>query len=307
MPDAARTPPPRACPTDPPKDPDATALPPNLARVLRVVQILLTYGRHLADTLARRSIAPGFHLIARAFGTGRPAIILAHIRRGILRAAALERVLLDRAASGRDLTLPPFQARISEDPEKREAQPIANPQEAPPARKPPPRPSWRDDWLDNVEDPLDPRHQPTFEKLLAQARRRPIGRSIGDICADLGIAPSLCLSPFWNELYMIILGYNGSAAVYDVRRWRREEKFSLDQERLPTMDRSWPKIEVGPDRPHVPQVLGFFIGQDPAEPPLIRPRQDRPGEQAAPPVPPPQAASANPPAQHPAASATGPP
>src|ERR1700758_5641968 len=98
-------PPCQASPTDPSADRDAPALP-NLSVVLRVVTILLTYGRHLAETFDRRAASAGFHLIARHFGTSNTAVILAHIRRGILRAAALHHVLLKRAESGRDLTIP---------------------------------------------------------------------------------------------------------------------------------------------------------------------------------------------------------
>ncbi|HTW71219.1 MAG TPA: hypothetical protein VME47_15135, partial [Acetobacteraceae bacterium] len=93
---ATDVPPRRAHPTDPPKGRNATPAPktttapnatttpdpttlPNLATVLRLVQILLTYGRHLAETFDRRSTSPGFHLIARHFGTSSPAVILAHI------------------------------------------------------------------------------------------------------------------------------------------------------------------------------------------------------------------------------------
>ncbi|HUB49541.1 MAG TPA: hypothetical protein VMB73_31600, partial [Acetobacteraceae bacterium] len=86
----------QASPTDPVQDRNAAALP-NLAIVLRVVTILLTYGRHLAETFDRRAASAGFHLIARHFGTSNTAVILAHIRRGILRAAALHHVLLKRA------------------------------------------------------------------------------------------------------------------------------------------------------------------------------------------------------------------
>jgi len=295
MPHAPTTPPCQAAPTDPQQDPNATALPPNLAKILHLVQILLTYGRHIADTFARRSTAPGFHIIAKAFGTSRPAIILAHIRRGILRAAALERLLLDRAASGRDLTMPPLRVRIKPAAPQPPAAPAANPPEAPPARKPPPRPSWRDDWLDGVQDPLDPRHLPTFEDLLAQARRRPIGRTLGDIYTDLGIAPVLCLAPFWNDLFVSMMHYGGSPAIYDIRRWRREQEFEQEQERLPTLDRSWPKPEIGPGRGDILQALGFFIGQPPVEPAIIQPQQDPPPAPPAPSVPRPQAAWVKPP------------
>ena len=121
----------------PPK-PDRTTttpLPPNLAAVLAVVQILLAYGRHLAETFPRRSAAPGFHLIAKAFGTSRAAFILAHIRRGILRAAALERLLLARAARGRDLTLPRSASAPRTQP--RHAPRQTHPPRANPSRSPP--------------------------------------------------------------------------------------------------------------------------------------------------------------------------
>ncbi|HTW70747.1 MAG TPA: hypothetical protein VME47_12730, partial [Acetobacteraceae bacterium] len=172
--------------------PDPTALP-NLTTVLRLVQILLTYGRHLAETFDRRSTSPGFHLIARHFGTSSAAVILAHIRRGILRAAALHHVLLQRAASGRDLTRPPLRVRLKPQPaQPAAADPTANLSDPEPKPKRPSRPSWRDDWLDNVENPLDPIHLPKFEDLVKQATRRPVGLSLADICADLGVAPALC-------------------------------------------------------------------------------------------------------------------
>ncbi len=78
-------------------------MPERIAGLLRVVRILLAYGRHLTDTVAQRAAAPSFTSIAACFGTLNLSVILAHLRRGLLRAAALERVLLARAASGRDI------------------------------------------------------------------------------------------------------------------------------------------------------------------------------------------------------------
>jgi len=278
-------PPRRACPTDPLKDRDAPALP-NLSQILRLVQILLTYGRHLADTFDRRSTSPGFHLIARHFGTDRPAVILAHIRRGILRAAALHHVLLHRAARGRDLTMPPLRIRLKPQAPQPAADQAHLPEPEPqPARKRTPRPSWRDDWLDNVEDPLDPRHLPTFEDLLKEVRRRPIGRTLGDIYADLGIAPALSLASFWNDLFLAMMHYGGSPAVYDIRRWRREQHFVEEQDRLPTMDLLWPPADVGGSRRDTIRVLGFFIGEPPVEPTLILPPEPPPWVRPAPAAP----------------------
>ena len=80
---------PRPAPTTdrPATDLPAADLPPNLAAILFVVRIPLGYGRHLAETFERRAAAPGFHLIAKRFGCCSSAVILAHIHRGILRAA----------------------------------------------------------------------------------------------------------------------------------------------------------------------------------------------------------------------------
>jgi hypothetical protein len=84
---------------DPPQDQCAS----NVEFLLHAARILLTYGRHLIDTVRHRATAPNFNAIAANFGTANLATILAHLNRGILRAAALERVLLARAAAGKDI------------------------------------------------------------------------------------------------------------------------------------------------------------------------------------------------------------
>src|SRR5215467_4697100 len=88
-----------ASPPDPPKDPPATTLPENIEGLLQVARILLTYGRHLLDTIRQRATAPNFGAIAANFGTANLPTIIAHLNRGILRCLALERVLLARAAT----------------------------------------------------------------------------------------------------------------------------------------------------------------------------------------------------------------
>ena len=281
----------QASPTDPSADRDALALP-NLTVVLRLVQILLTYGRHLADTFDRRSTSAGFHLIARLFGTSNTAVILAHIRRGILRAAALHHVLLKRAASGRDLVRPSRQ--VGQKPQSEQSdtdQAIPSelaPASAPRKRKSHPRPAWRDDWLDGVADPLDPCHLPKFEDLLKEVSRDPLGRSLGKICADLGIGPRLCQSQFWTDLFITMARYDGSPGTYDVHRWRREQHFEEEQDRHPTMDLTWPPVDFTSGRTDIIRVMGFFIGEPPVEPALILPPEPpswvrRPSAASAPP------------------------
>src|SRR5579859_4470295 len=148
---------PVAFPSDPPQDHCDHAAPANIGVLLHAVRTLLTYGRHLVDTVRQRSTAPGFNTIAACFGTANLTTIIAHLNRGILRCIALERVLLARAAAGKDIAY------------------IERPETAPasaalPTRKGTPRasrPTFRDD---------PELHMPTVEDLERQIRRQTIGR-----------------------------------------------------------------------------------------------------------------------------------
>src|SRR5580698_7215657 len=92
-----------ASPHGPQPDPPGRTMPARIAALLHTVRIMLGFGRHLAETATHRSSSPDFNAIAACFGTGRLSAILAHLQRGLLRAAALERVLLARAARGCDI------------------------------------------------------------------------------------------------------------------------------------------------------------------------------------------------------------
>src|SRR5579872_2885117 len=113
MPPPSPTPPP-AAPPDPAPDQPALTLPHNITVLLHAVRTLLAYGRHLVATVHQRATAPHFAAIAANFGTANLSTILAHLNRGILRAAALERVLLARAATGRDIDFVERRARTPE-------------------------------------------------------------------------------------------------------------------------------------------------------------------------------------------------
>src|SRR5487761_2521183 len=162
-------------PQGPKPDRAAKPMPEGIAAVLVLVRILLEYGRHLTETLEHRAAARSFSVIAQFFGTARVPAILARLSRGILRAMALERVLLARAARGRDLVV--FQPRWRAEP----SAPPPAPQPAAQQKPPKPRPV-------RAELP----EFPTLERLVAETRRRPIDRAMADICRDLGISPSLC-------------------------------------------------------------------------------------------------------------------
>src|SRR5579859_716390 len=123
-----------------PDPPTATTLPNNIASLLHAARTLLTYGRHLIDTVRHRAAAPNFNAIAACFGTANLSTILAHLHRGLLRAAALERVLLARAATGRDIDF--VERRIPAPP----PQPAPADAAMPPPTPRAPRPSRTAGW-----------------------------------------------------------------------------------------------------------------------------------------------------------------
>ena len=246
--------PPSAVHTDPTQDDSAPALPNNIEVLLHAVGILLTYGRHLIDTVRQRATAPNFSAIAACFGTGNLTTILAHLNRGLLRAAALERVLLARAATGHDIDFVERRTHTSEaQPARTQAEP-RQPSAAPlPTRRRVPHPTgWDDPEL----------FMPTLEDLERQARRRPVGRSILDICLDLAVVPGFCHSAFWNELFELITLFGSNVGTLMRVKARRREAFAKEQDRNPDATWDW----VNPTRDALRRVLGFFIGEPPITP-----------------------------------------
>jgi len=254
----------RATQPDPKPDRGGKPVPARIAEILSIVAILAEYGRHLADTIEHRAVWRGFATIAQFFGTAAVPVMLARIRRGIMRAIALERVLLERAARGRDLvTLAP------RDHSRRQAQPAtppppepaagstagSQPAEAALAQTAALRPAGRID----SDEQLTLDTLPSMEQLEAQIRRRPLGRTIVDICRDLGAAPTLCAGPFWNRLFDAIRCYRGSCNIVLEMR-RREKRF--DKEHWKHPDLALPEDS----RDGVRRVLGFFIGEQPGDP-----------------------------------------
>jgi hypothetical protein len=243
-------------------------IPARIAALLHTVRILLGYGRHLAETAPYRSASTDFNAVAACFGTGRLGAILAHLQRGILRATALERVLLARAARGRDIgcvapseraSATAYQAATSADlPAGAADQPDVPPSTASagqPAAAQVARKAARRSRPAGWNDPE--LFMPTLEELEAQVRRRPLGRTLVDICLDLAVVPGFCTGAFWNELFDSIRGYGGSVAPLMQEKLRREEAFSKEQDR--TMGSNWDWLEMG--REALRRVLGSFIGE----------------------------------------------
>ena len=255
------------CPSptqDPQPDRPARTMPARIAALLHTVRILLGYGRHLAQTATQRSASPGFNAIAACFGTGRLSAIMAHLQRGLLRAAALEHVLLARAARGRDIRFVARREHVTAPPPT-PADPPADgqPVEVPIARKLRARPSRPAGW----DDPE--LFMPTLEELIAQARRRPPGRSLVAICLDLAVVPGFCSGPFWNELFDSIRLCGGSVTTLMQEKVRREKAFGKELDRQPGSNWDW--MQMG--REALRRVLGCFIGEaaDHRFDPLVEP------------------------------------
>ncbi|HEX4367995.1 MAG TPA: hypothetical protein VH023_14250 [Rhodopila sp.] len=230
-------------------------MPHNVGGLLHVARVLLGYGRHLLDTLRQRAAAPGFNSIAACFGTASLATILSHLDRGIQRAAALERFLLARAATGRDLYSVEPRGRA---PQPQPAPAAAEPEQpaAEPATRRRPRPASPTGWTNAGF------FMPTPEDLDRQVRRTPIGQTIAAICRDLGVVPGFCTTHFWSDLLMVMQHYgDGLASVMQQERDHRKA-FDKEEDRKPA--RNWDWLRMSRDALH--QVLGFFIGEPPVNP-----------------------------------------
>jgi hypothetical protein len=247
----------------PPKDRPARPAPVRIPEILAVLSILATYGRHLAETLERRAVARGFATIAQFFGTVTLDTILAHLYRGVMRAAVLERMLRLRAARGFDLQILPPRAPPRRQPPATEA---ADPGQE--AAAPPPEiltPEQQEAAREAAEarlarriaraEPLTLRTLPSIKVIEAQVLRSPVGRTIAAICCDLGISPSLCDGAFWNRLFDAIRLYRGSVPSLVLEMKRRERRFDKE-------DWTHPGLALPEDsRDGIRRVLGFFIGE----------------------------------------------
>jgi hypothetical protein len=245
-----------ASPPDPPQDRPGNPVPEYIAVFLHAVSILLDYGRHLLGTVRHRADAPTFPTIAAGFGTANLSTILAHLNRGILRAAALERFLLARAATGRDIDLPTPRIRTAEKPPASVDPQAEQPADQPAKPKARPRKSLPPGWGDPEL------FLPTPEELDRQVRRRSLGRTFVEICSDLAVVPSLCTPAFWSDMYQVIHYFGGNIGTLMREKIRRQEVFIQEQDRK--LDSTWDWLHL--KRDEIRQVLGFFIGEEPVDP-----------------------------------------
>ena len=249
---------PHSARTDAPASPQGsrpgTAMPTCIAAILGLVRTLLGYGKHLDATLPEQTGHPSFPAIAIGFGTHDLRRILAHVQRGILRAMMLQQYLLARAAQGRDI-----------EPTERPAPAEAKDIEALRIKlRPPAEPRTRA----KKANPDDPMHfsMPTLKELESQVRRRSIGRTIAEICMDLGVTPSTCEGAFWNEFYLTLVDFGGKFQEFFEVRERREAAFKKERDKRPAIGNfDWC------DRPKeaIRKMLGYLLGEPPPrEPPF---------------------------------------
>ncbi len=244
----------------PPSTPPATKprpIPGRIGGVLRVLAALIAHARFFTATAATRVSAPDFATAAAVFGTYDLQTIGLRMRRGMLRALALQQYLLERAARGCNLRFA-WPRRVELQPHHRPpAKPVRRPRAAP-LRPRRPDPALLD------QDHPDASRIPTPEEFAAEVRRRPVGRTITYICMDLGLAPGLCEGDFWIRVEKILSHYGGSLSrLYQVRE-RREESFWRERDRRPeTWDTNWRDM-----RPSTVRIaLGCRFGEPP--PPIV--------------------------------------
>ena len=255
----------------PPQDRPARHVPARIAEILGILSILASYGRHLTQTLERRAVARGFATIAQFFGTVALDTILAHIHRALMRAIALEGMLLLRASRGYDLPIPaPRTASRREPPAEDAPKPAQPPAQTPPAALTPAQDAAAQAAARLAgerlvrrlarNEPLTLATLPSMEAIDAEVRRAPVGRTIAAICRDLGISPALCDGAFWNRLFDAIRLYRGSLPGFVLEVKRRERRWEKEE---------WkhPGLELPEEtRSGVRRVLGFFIGEPPVNP-----------------------------------------
>jgi len=258
-------------PTDPPLDWPGKFAATRIVEIIIIVGVLATYGRHLAQTLEQRAVARGFATIARFFGTVKCEIILAHIQRGLMRAVALERILMARAMRGGDLRMLAPLARSRRAPAAQEAAEggqtagAAAPETLTPAQAAAAQAAdvgagERLARRIGRNEPLTLDTMPRVEAIEAEVRRSPVGRTIAAICLDFGISPMLCNGLFWTLLFDAIGLHRGSASGLVLEVKRREARFNKEE---------WkhPGLELAEEtRDGTLQMMGFCVGDPPVWP-----------------------------------------
>ena len=168
--------------------------PEGIACFLILLRWIIGYGQELAASVRQGRLGDDFARVVRRYRTSDLAVILARLQRGLMLAAGLRDRLVQRAATGRDLTPAPY----------RYPQPGTRRQGEPQHRRAPRK-------TNIVDLPLD--RLPTAEQIADELRRRPAGAVLVDICRDLGILPDDLPLELRQALETMVIRYGGSISV----------------------------------------------------------------------------------------------
>ena len=155
---------------------------------------LVEHGRDLAFTFRDHVREPGFGLTGRLFGTTDIYVIGTCMRRGVMRSVALYKVLWERSDRDPRVRFPPLR-RDRTPPNQGDA--TAKPKT--PVKDT--RPKW---WQTR-----DLAYLPTEAEVADEARRRPAGAIVADICLDFGMTPENA-GALWDQLLAPIARFGGS-------------------------------------------------------------------------------------------------
>ena len=231
------------------QDNRAQAIPTRIAAFLTIVRALLGFGQHLDKTVPAQIDHPRFPTLAVGVGTHDLRRILAHVQRGILRAIMLEKYLLARADQGRDIEPTPIPEPADEG--EIAALDLKSRPQSERSKARPRRP---------IPDPNDPFNFaiPSLKELEAQVRRRSVGRTVTEICLDLGISPASCDGAFWHEIYLAISNFGGSFHQFHEVQTQRREAFQKERDKRPD---TWTWQIWDKPKDAVRQMLGFLLGE----------------------------------------------
>jgi len=228
-----------AAATPQPGQPHITPAEPSpIGRVIAIVRWLIGYGTMLATAVRDHPTEPLARSIVYWFLAPDPDVVLRRLTRGLIRAAALEAWLRERAAGGRELRSPPI-------PLPSPRKPRSGPPAAPPAGDARPAPWWQ-----------DPDHVPTKEEAAAEVRNRHPGVVMAGVSEDFGVLNCALDPSVWAELRHAIDSYGGD----NVRFWIRNMRRRFDPARRPE---SW--AEEPPPIWQSPPLDGWMPA--PAHPP----------------------------------------
>ena len=100
-----------------------------------------------------------------------------------------------------------------------------------------------------------------MKELEAQVRRWSVGRTIAEICLDLGVTPSICDGATWSEILETLMHFGADLATFFGVKQRRQETFLKERDkRSETGTFDWQ------DRPRdaIRELLGSILGESPA-------------------------------------------